>query len=99
MNQCALTDLCFFLLVLYTALLSSLVLIPLSTKLAVAAGLLDHPDSRKVHLHALPRLGGRPHRAVRRARPARCYDVLVHHNMGVDGDGSNFRSAWYHKYR
>jgi len=39
------------------------------------------------------------HRAVRRARPARCYDVLVHHNMGVDGDGSNFRSAWYHKYR
>lgn len=58
MNHGALTDLCFFLIVLYTALLNSLVLVHFSKKLAVVTGLLDHPDSRKVHLQALPRLGG-----------------------------------------
>lgn len=58
MNPATMTDISFFLIVFYTALLSSLVLVPFSKKLALATGLLDHPDSRKVHHHALPRLGG-----------------------------------------
>lgn len=58
MNHPILSDLSFFLIVFYTALLCSLVLVPLSKKLALATGLLDHPDTRKVHSHALPRLGG-----------------------------------------
>lgn len=58
MNHAAITDLSFFLIVFFTALLCSLVLVPFSKKLALATGLLDHPDQRKVHLRALPRLGG-----------------------------------------
>lgn len=58
MNNTILTDLSFYLIVFFTALLCSLVLIPFSRKLALATGLLDHPDRRKVHRSAMPRLGG-----------------------------------------
>ncbi|MFA7383760.1 MAG: MraY family glycosyltransferase [Desulfurivibrionaceae bacterium] len=59
MNTAAITDLRFFLIVFFTALLCSLMLVPFSRKLALATGLLDHPDDqRKVHHSALPLLGG-----------------------------------------
>lgn len=58
MNPATLMDFSFFLIVLYTGLLCSLVLVPFSKKLALATGLLDHPDPRKMHSQSMPRLGG-----------------------------------------
>ncbi|MBU0480048.1 MAG: undecaprenyl/decaprenyl-phosphate alpha-N-acetylglucosaminyl 1-phosphate transferase [Proteobacteria bacterium] len=42
----------------YTALLLSLVLTPLSSKIARIIGILDLPDARKVHINTVPRMGG-----------------------------------------
>ncbi|WP_267926493.1 glycosyltransferase family 4 protein [Desulfolithobacter dissulfuricans] len=58
MNQPLLTDISFFLLVFYTSLFLSLVLVPLSGRVAKLLGVLDHPDPRKIHRNPLPRMGG-----------------------------------------
>jgi len=42
----------------YTALLLSLILTPLSSKIARLIGVLDLPDARKVHINPVPRMGG-----------------------------------------
>lgn len=46
------------LLVLLTALAISMALTPLMIRLAPHLGMVDHPDSRKVHAVAIPRVGG-----------------------------------------
>ena len=45
-------------LLFYTALLLSLVFTPISNKIAYLLGVLDSPDSRKIHTGSVPRLGG-----------------------------------------
>lgn len=44
--------------ILLTALITTLVLIPPISRLAINIGKLDQPDERKVHLNGTPRLGG-----------------------------------------
>ncbi len=43
---------------LLVALICSLLLTPVTMRLAHAAGVLDHPHARRVHTHATPRWGG-----------------------------------------
>ena len=42
----------------FIALIISYVLTPFVKKLAIRIGAVDRPDMRKVHTHAVPRLGG-----------------------------------------
>jgi UDP-GlcNAc:undecaprenyl-phosphate GlcNAc-1-phosphate transferase len=58
LTQSTLTDIGSFLIVFYVSLLSSLIFVPTTKKIARALGVIDHPDSRKVHRSPLPRLGG-----------------------------------------
>ncbi len=44
--------------ILLTALFTSLLLVPLLRRWALDRGTVDHPSDRKVHLAAVPRLGG-----------------------------------------
>jgi len=44
--------------ILLTALLASLAMVPFLRKWAVSTGALDKPNQRKVHISAIPRLGG-----------------------------------------
>jgi UDP-GlcNAc:undecaprenyl-phosphate GlcNAc-1-phosphate transferase len=44
--------------VFYTSLLFSLLLVTVSGRLAVVVGVLDLPESRKMHSRAVPRMGG-----------------------------------------
>lgn len=44
--------------VFYTSLFFSLLLVPVSRRLAVVMGVLDQPESRKMHSRAVPRMGG-----------------------------------------
>jgi UDP-GlcNAc:undecaprenyl-phosphate GlcNAc-1-phosphate transferase len=46
------------LIVFLVAISLTMILIPLLIQLAPELGLLDHPDERKVHHHAIPRVGG-----------------------------------------
>lgn len=46
------------LLILVTATAISLAVIPVMVRLAPHLGMLDHPASRKVHVHPIPRVGG-----------------------------------------
>ncbi len=46
------------LIVFLVAISLTMILIPLLIQLAPELGLLDHPDERKVHHHATPRVGG-----------------------------------------
>lgn len=46
------------LFVLLTAMVTSMVLIPMMIRLAPYIGMVDHPDERKVHLKPIPRVGG-----------------------------------------
>ncbi|HBG05064.1 MAG: hypothetical protein A2075_16530 [Geobacteraceae bacterium GWC2_58_44] len=41
-----------------TALFASLIMVPFLQRLCIERKMLDLPDERKVHLHAVPRLGG-----------------------------------------
>jgi len=45
-------------LVFFISLSLSLILVPFSNRLARLLGVLDYPDSRKVHLEPIPRMGG-----------------------------------------
>jgi len=45
-------------MILLTALVTALVMVPQSTRLALVLGGIDHPDARKVHRTGTPRLGG-----------------------------------------
>ncbi len=45
-------------MILLTALVTALVMVPQSTRLALVLGGIDHPDARKVHRIGTPRLGG-----------------------------------------
>jgi UDP-GlcNAc:undecaprenyl-phosphate/decaprenyl-phosphate GlcNAc-1-phosphate transferase len=56
--ESALSDIAFLGITFYTSLLLSLLAAPLSSNLAVHLNILDHPDPRKVHAVAVPRLGG-----------------------------------------
>ncbi len=47
-----------FLLILVASTAISLAVIPLMMKLAPALGMVDEPNSRKVHAHPVPRVGG-----------------------------------------
>ncbi len=46
------------LIIFLMAISLAMILIPLLIHLAPELGLLDHPDERKVHQHAIPRVGG-----------------------------------------
>ncbi|MEW6429203.1 MAG: MraY family glycosyltransferase [Thermodesulfobacteriota bacterium] len=52
------TDISYYLLILFTGLFSGLFFVPLSVRIALRMGILDLPDSRKVHRSPLPRMGG-----------------------------------------
>lgn len=58
LSDSAVTNISYIGLVFYTGLLLSLLLVPLSSRLAFWLGALDIPDERKVHQKAVPRLGG-----------------------------------------
>ncbi|NIR30073.1 MAG: undecaprenyl/decaprenyl-phosphate alpha-N-acetylglucosaminyl 1-phosphate transferase, partial [Gammaproteobacteria bacterium] len=45
-------------LVLVTAMVISMALIPLAARMAPAVGMIDRPDARKVHAVPIPRVGG-----------------------------------------
>ena len=45
-------------IILLSSLVLSLVLTPFIRKFAIKVRALDHPNHRKVHKHAIPRLGG-----------------------------------------
>jgi UDP-GlcNAc:undecaprenyl-phosphate GlcNAc-1-phosphate transferase len=47
-----------YLVSFFTALVLSMAIIPLMIRLAPRLGMLDHPDSRKVHALPIPRVGG-----------------------------------------
>lgn len=47
-----------YLIIFSTGLIISLVLTPLIKKRLIARGFVDHPDARKIHTKAIPRLGG-----------------------------------------
>jgi len=52
------SELAFLGFVFYSSLLFSLLLVPVSSRLAVVLGVLDQPESRKMHSRAVPRMGG-----------------------------------------
>ncbi len=54
----ALFDISFLGLIFFTSLLLSLLLTPVSSHLALALGMVDIPDARKVHSEPRPRCGG-----------------------------------------
>lgn len=47
-----------YLFTFFTALVVSMVIIPLMIRLAPRVGMLDYPDQRKVHAEPIPRVGG-----------------------------------------
>ncbi|PIP02711.1 MAG: hypothetical protein COW18_11505 [Zetaproteobacteria bacterium CG12_big_fil_rev_8_21_14_0_65_54_13] len=47
-----------FLLALVSSVLLTLLMMPAVVRLALRLGAVDHPDERKVHLQAVPRMGG-----------------------------------------
>ncbi|PCJ88875.1 MAG: hypothetical protein COA54_01200 [Thiotrichaceae bacterium] len=52
------TDLGSYMLIGIVAMSISMILIPLMIRLAPAIGMIDQPDSRKVHTEVIPRVGG-----------------------------------------
>ncbi len=58
MTETSLVDISYFLLVFYASLLSAMIFVPWSKKIALQLGLLDHPNARKVHSEPLTRMGG-----------------------------------------
>ncbi len=52
------TDLWKYLATFLTALVTSFLLVPLAMRLAVPFGMMDEPDSRRIHLKPIPRSGG-----------------------------------------
>ncbi|GAV19896.1 UDP-GlcNAc:undecaprenyl-phosphate GlcNAc-1-phosphate transferase [Mariprofundus micogutta] len=52
------SDISFFLLPLCSAVLLTLLVMPLVFRLAERLGAVDHPNERKVHAHVVPRMGG-----------------------------------------
>jgi UDP-GlcNAc:undecaprenyl-phosphate GlcNAc-1-phosphate transferase len=47
-----------YILPLFTALVISLIVIPIMVRLAPQLGMLDKPDARKIHVATVPRVGG-----------------------------------------
>jgi UDP-GlcNAc:undecaprenyl-phosphate/decaprenyl-phosphate GlcNAc-1-phosphate transferase len=56
--ESAILDIAFLFITFFTSLLISLLLVPLSSRLALYLNIIDHPDPRKIHAVATPRMGG-----------------------------------------